>query len=624
MPGMRRGPWIAGCALGMGLGCLPAPFVCSDNSDCSVSAEGVCEAVGACSYPDDACESGRRYSEFGGDIGGQCVGPSTSTSGTTDTNPDPVTSSGSSSPLTTSSSGASTSESTTLAETSEGSDESSSSTGTVDPTICDGIDCSGRGECAPVNGEPTCACDPGWWMVDLECLEDPCDTEQCYFIDDVGGDDMADGSRETPWQTLERAAMGIADSQPGDHFLFRRGGTFSRAEDVYVNSRDGTPDASIVLGAYGAPEDPAPTLELPTLFVNESSYVTVRDLNIVGSEGPCVRLSRSHHVLVMDNEISACPVRGIRAGDTSAYLTIYRNYIHDVETKAGIFIADTDWSTPEPEFIGSHHWVADNILTRLTEDGIRLTYDSFAADQEVGDAKIVGNEIGDIGYSGIVGVMRFGWAVGNVSVNTGKNTTTNTDYGALVMRGEETVVRGNIAAGAEETLQLTNRSRVLLNTVFQNVQDHSVRVHGNAGVEFTDNVVKAAGGRLVNLTQPDSASSFEDNLYTPDAMGVCTFRVGSSEVAFDSWQSTHGYDAAGECAPTDAIGSVVTDAAPPFDSAFWDALVPTPDWESCDDKGAINCDGELRRATFPRIDGLPVGEGRGWEGPLVIQQKYPL
>lgn len=47
-------------------------FVCEDNRGCG--ADGVCEAAGACSFPDEGCDSGRRYGKSGNpEVAGSCV-----------------------------------------------------------------------------------------------------------------------------------------------------------------------------------------------------------------------------------------------------------------------------------------------------------------------------------------------------------------------------------------------------------------------------------------------------------------------------------------------------------------------------------------------------------------------
>ena len=59
------------------------PFGCADAEDCVANgADGVCEATGFCSFPDEDCDSGRRYGELAGDdLAGECV-EDTAASGT--------------------------------------------------------------------------------------------------------------------------------------------------------------------------------------------------------------------------------------------------------------------------------------------------------------------------------------------------------------------------------------------------------------------------------------------------------------------------------------------------------------------------------------------------------------
>ncbi len=68
--------------------CQTGGFACNDDLECAGSgAIGVCETVGACSFPDEACASGRRYGDAGPhDVAGTCVaGGGTSTDATTTT-----------------------------------------------------------------------------------------------------------------------------------------------------------------------------------------------------------------------------------------------------------------------------------------------------------------------------------------------------------------------------------------------------------------------------------------------------------------------------------------------------------------------------------------------------------
>lgn len=56
-------------------GCLrSAEFRCGSNADCLRSGvEGVCEAVGYCSFPDGACATGRRFADISGAYSNQCI-----------------------------------------------------------------------------------------------------------------------------------------------------------------------------------------------------------------------------------------------------------------------------------------------------------------------------------------------------------------------------------------------------------------------------------------------------------------------------------------------------------------------------------------------------------------------
>lgn len=67
----------AGLVLGVLVGAChgPSAFVCTADGECmsGSGAPGVCEANGLCSFPDDVCDSGRRYGEHAGGLSGECV-----------------------------------------------------------------------------------------------------------------------------------------------------------------------------------------------------------------------------------------------------------------------------------------------------------------------------------------------------------------------------------------------------------------------------------------------------------------------------------------------------------------------------------------------------------------------
>lgn len=51
-------------------------FVCSNDTECTEVEGGRCEASGSCSFPDETCETNRRYGELGNpSTAGECVPP---------------------------------------------------------------------------------------------------------------------------------------------------------------------------------------------------------------------------------------------------------------------------------------------------------------------------------------------------------------------------------------------------------------------------------------------------------------------------------------------------------------------------------------------------------------------
>ncbi|MEM6990105.1 MAG: hypothetical protein AAF721_06400 [Myxococcota bacterium] len=607
---MRTAAGIGGALLGFALACGPSPFSCDDDAQCSRAPDGACEAGGACSYPDTACESGRRYSGLGPLRPGECTDPErgTGTSGGDGT--------------TGGASGGSSVGDTLALEEGSSSDDAigEESTGGDDDTVCSGIDCSGEGTCVVVDGEPTCACDPGWTMVGTECLEDPCETTTCYFVDDVDGDDMAEGSREAPWRTADRVETAIGDAMPGDHFLFRRGGTFTGGEILRVSGVDGTAEAPIVIGAYGPVSEARPRMIPLSFQIFDSSYIVVRDLMIEGyvDGGPCFNFDRTDHITIHDNETTDCAIRAFRIWNQASHTTIFRNAFRDGGNKTSIFISDTSWSTP-PATVGSHHWIADNVIANNLENGIEVVI----ADDAGGDVKIVGNQVADVARRGIVLAARYGWVVNNTVVNAG--TDTEAESSGLFAGSGDFVVRGNVVATDDAGIEVNGGGEVAANTVLQGAAQRLQLSEGPSPLVALDNLLLAPGGRALTVAgdTPDTWLTMDRTIFGSDASAECEIRVDSTNVDFAGWQAL-GFDARGSCSQVDGLSAVAPGPQPPFDATVWGAATPDPAGGVCDSAGALDCDGQPREATFGTLPGLVDGEGLGWPGPLLIQQRYPL
>lgn len=69
---------VLAIALAASAGCIkPAAFECATDSQCEhAGVTGTCEPTGACSFPDSACSSGKRYGSLSGTYSDQCVAAS--------------------------------------------------------------------------------------------------------------------------------------------------------------------------------------------------------------------------------------------------------------------------------------------------------------------------------------------------------------------------------------------------------------------------------------------------------------------------------------------------------------------------------------------------------------------
>ncbi|MEX1368690.1 MAG: hypothetical protein AB1Z98_36520, partial [Nannocystaceae bacterium] len=76
-PGLRARAWRYCLVFGIGtwLGCDVGVFSCDEDAACvGGGLQGVCQASGYCSFPDDTCTSGQRYGELvERTIAGTCV-----------------------------------------------------------------------------------------------------------------------------------------------------------------------------------------------------------------------------------------------------------------------------------------------------------------------------------------------------------------------------------------------------------------------------------------------------------------------------------------------------------------------------------------------------------------------
>ena len=100
-----------------------------------------------------------------------------------------------------------------------------------------------------------------------------------YYLDAENGSDANDGlSADKAWKSIAKANETAL--QPGDSLLFRRGCTFSGILEI---SASGTQANRVTVDAYGAGDKPciaAPDSSLYAVFINNSNYLTIQNLDI--------------------------------------------------------------------------------------------------------------------------------------------------------------------------------------------------------------------------------------------------------------------------------------------------------------------------------------------------------
>ena len=574
--------------------CGPRPYACEQDDECSRRASGRCEAGGGCSYPDDACPSGRRFSPFSPIDPGRCLEPE---GGTTTTGP--------------------------VGGSDSGSDESGDG-----PPSCDGVTCSGRGRCVEVDGAATCDCEVGLYDVGGACLEDPCDAVTCWFTDAIGGSDQGAGTQDDPWQTIGRTNQAIEQAQPGDHFMLRRGRTYS-GQELLVRDVAGEAEAPIVVGAYGPVDDPRPDIDVGAIRIVDASHVELRDLTVhddpttESPNRPCVRIESSDHVTIRDAEVYDCHQRGIRVMNGSSHTALVGNYVHDTGNQAALFVNDTTWAEPDPVYIGPHHWIVGNVLEGVQHTGIEAE-----AGDGVGDMKILDNTVVGATNRGIqVTNTAYAWVVGNTITGVRADAGAPEEVGRGLHIGSVAgQFEANVVVDAFEGLNMQGQGSVERNTIMVEGGGYALRLSGAGPMEIHDNLVAAADTSWV-LTDGELPgewlTAMDRNVYAPLTGTECVLRVAGTNLDFPSWQMMFGYDAAGACESVAGLSSV-SGATLPLDEGFWGSVTPDGGWSGCESTGALDCEGQRRAWTLQPLEGLEDGDGLGWEGPLVVRQRYPL
>jgi len=605
--------WVAlGFVLGLGGGCFALDaYSCTSSADCTSGAEGTC-VEDRCAYAADDCDSGLRFSDLAGSLAGECVDEDAAVgSGETGT---------------------------------DGGDESGDSG--EPPASCDALDC-GPGACIPVDGVPACACDAYHFAIGdppTACVLDPCEAHRCFFVDADSGDDAGAGTRDDPWRTLGSAVDSLrAQMMPGDHVLLRRGARWGGvlALDGIVGSDAG----SIVVGGYGPLADGRPIVAGVT--VSNSTYVTVRDLEVDGSGGAMagVEVTHADNVVILNNDVHDTVGEGIGVHEGAENTVVADNVVRSVESaspdtdKNGISVAHVWWNGNSTD-IGDHHFVIDNVYVASAPGGPESTDRGIVVANRDGggDFKLLGNRISGVVSQPLwVQAEGYAWIAHNDIATDGMPSGTPSQggwqAGIIVSHTSHNMVLGNRVFGSATAMIVGagagDAEVVVRNNTFAGGIAGWTTWLGEAYGTYENNLVVLTDGFAVASPGFGELEPLATRANAYVSTSGCTFAEQSdfdTPIDFAAWQA-QGQDADSTCGAVpgvDAMPSVPADATT-WQEADFAALTPASDWERCaEPAGARDCDGNRVVTSIPVWTSLPENGGLGWEGPLFVRQRYPI
>ena len=247
-----------------------------------------------------------------------------------------------------------------------------------------------------------------------------------YVSPDLGSDDASGQTPNDPWQSLQ---FGFDQAQPGQTIYLLDGeyrGETEPGRAHYVMFNSGTRAEPITIAA-------APGHQ-PTLIANAGNglsirgdFVTVDGLTVRGenfdadnSYGWGILIRESHHVRVLNSEVSDMAVGGISSVESSsleiAGNTIYGNSFWGTEQGSGISMWHSADHGQAPDADGYHDRIVGNIVYRnenkvfsrwspdvdLISDGNGIIIDQSQETGFTGRTLVANNVVFDNGGRGIM------------------------------------------------------------------------------------------------------------------------------------------------------------------------------------------------------------------------------
>lgn len=324
-------------------------------------------------------------------------------------------------------------------------------------------------------------------------------------------------------------------------------------------------------------------------------------------------------------------------GTASEYGVFVDNRVWDVNHNDALVVHNPGTVTEETK-VGDHFWIVDNeVPGDIGEQPVDI---ATGTDDIPGsrDLKIVGNVLTG-GGNGCVAIghgSSVAWIVGNLMGNCTRSETAFA-VGVSGQHGEHSgtdfQVAGNVIFhNMMPSVQIGGeppavpQAFVHHNTIIQAIGLRSaLRSSVEIALSFDHNILWPTGGQAhIQLSSSGDVTAMDHNWYVPANNPDC--RILGQSLA--EWTSQSGFDSHSQCSDVSGIDEPTVEEAADFDSwttpEFLSNFIPDVGWEGCAEQiGAFDCDGN-QYIEFVPFDTYDDNDGYGWEGPLIVRQRYRL
>lgn len=446
------------------------------------------------------------------------------------------------------------------------------------------------------------------------------------YVDAVNGNDTWEGSLEKPWKTLNKTITSLKALPAGTHILLRRGCIWNEVwQTDHVRGAEGK---RYVLGAYGPLNEPKPRVN-NTVRIRYCSFWMVRDIEVVGGQ---LLYFATNNSIFFKNDVHGWSSSGIAVHGGTYQIAVVENLIYDGDHNDPISIHDSgSYTNPDERNIKNGYWAVDNIV--IANSGLEECIDVAGNGWREGieypkDVKIINNRLQcrAVPPSTRSGVCsrpfnlahnnKYVWVIGNIGTSGSNGGIFNSDYSEFEPVLDYFQFSSNIMYNntKQEFHTTTANSTFKYNTLLGNPSRPVIMFATNArNIEFKGNLIDGPGG-IFGFDAGVPMPEIDYNWYSPNkpTQNIASDQhskagaIPGVEVPFPSVYNNNPYNW--------------------YNPDFLDNFIPEATWEGFAMEivpGAFLADGTRQGMEIKPFPGLE-NDGYGWEGPLLIQARYPI